>query len=149
MKSALMAITLCMLIVLGFISPAFSAVFSVTQITNNSYDDVSPVIAKNGDIAWVANGEIFVYVASNGTVTRLTSNTVSDDSPQINDVGDVVWVQWSQPSTGHNAIMRYTKATNTIIRLNPDNPLVQDWSDLPQINNLGHAVWASHDGTDY
>jgi hypothetical protein len=63
------------------------------QLTNNSYNDGSPVINDNDYVVWSGrNGsdrEIFLYDGTN--IIQLTDNSYDDFAPQMNAKGHVAW----------------------------------------------------------
>ena len=115
-------------------STASSAVYAVTQLTNNDYDDRKPQINNNGDVLWVGDGNIFLY---NGNTTIQFTNGGSD--PQLNDNG---WVVWSRTVSLYPEIFLYNGTTTTQLTNNY-------YFDMdPQINNNGEVVWQGWDGDD-
>ncbi len=61
--------------------------WTVTQITNNSYDDQGPTISGN-NIAWQARGDIFLYDGS--TTQKISDSSRVNAAPQISG-SNVVW----------------------------------------------------------
>ncbi len=145
----MMVFAVCMVTVLGFISPALSATYTVTQATTNDYHDINPRICTNGDMVWWYNDDIFIKDGSTGLIKQLPDpNGVSDSNIEVNDNGDIVWLRVNLAELDTN-VMLYTKATNTIIRISlPANPLFQHNDNNPQLNNLGQVVYESYDGND-
>jgi len=131
-RKGVLALLACFLALL-FV-PALGTAQITCPITNNSYDDNSPHINKNGYVVWRENDgtdlEIFLY---NGTTTtQLTNNSYYDDIPQINDNGYVVWYGWD----GSDYEIFLYNGTSTIQLTN------NTYDDMyPQINNNGYVVW--------
>ena len=115
---------------------------TITQLTDNSYDDLYPHINNAGHVVWYgwdgSDWEIFYY---NGTtITQLTDNSYSDGFPQISNNGHVVW-------HGQNGsdweIFYYNGTTITQLTDNAYN----DYA--PSINDNGYVAWHGSDGLDY
>jgi hypothetical protein len=123
-----------------------TAQFSITQLTNNEYDDGSGQVQinANGHVVWSGcdsetcnnpiETEIFLY---DGTSTaQLTNDTYSDSTPQINDNGYVVWRQCPPIIDGSTCeILLYDGTTTTQLTDNSHN------NKDPQINDNGHVAW--------
>ena len=111
--------------------------YTITQLTNNNYDDSAARI-HNGQIVWeglvpregstVRDVEIFLY---DGTqVRQFTDNDYSDRYPRIYN-GQIVWQQGSK-------ILFYDGSK--IIQIGTgSNPEIQD----------GQVTWFAWDGNDY
>ncbi len=71
----------------------------MTQITNNTGNDVGPQITPDGQIYWQgwdgSDNEIFRYTISTGVTENLTNNSVDDINPAVNSsAGLLVWSHW-------------------------------------------------------
>ncbi len=66
---------------------------TITQITDNEYDDQNPQINAKGQIVWEGHDghdwEIFLY--SGEKITQITDNEYDDRNPRINAKGEIVW----------------------------------------------------------
>ena len=122
----------------------------IIKLTDNSYDDVDPMINNKGEIVWTGKisdnySDIFY---SDGTETRsLTDNgdysnripyhdpNKYDHKPQINNNGVIVWI-----SSGNvTGVTRYDGSKKKIIANNivGGHPI--------QINDMGQMVWTGRD----
>ena len=154
MKRSLLVLLLSAIIISSYVTASHSQ-YTVTQITDNDYKDLSPSINNNGDLVWMwwldsGNGEgTFEIVLYDGTsTTQLTNNSLFESSPQINDSGDVVWYGCDEAildddlCPGDFEIFLYDGTTTTQLTNN-------DYDDeSPQINNNGWVVWHGSDGSD-
>ena len=121
-----LAITILLSITHGF------AGYLITPFTNAGSN---PDINNNGQVAWEAIGEIFLY--DGNVINHLTDNDIFDGSPQINNNGQVVWY-WS------NIRNFFYDSTTTTQITNVDSFR----GGYPQINNNGYVVWYESDGHD-
>ena len=78
--SVLFGLTCCLT------SGVFGGTYTITQITNNTYNDNSVQINDNGEMVWSGydgtDHEIYMY--DGASITQLTDNPYYDFSPQIN-----------------------------------------------------------------
>ena len=90
-------ITVMNFLICFFIAISSFADYSITQLTDNDYDDYSPQINNRGEVVWYAdegNGfEIFYYDGTN--IIQVTDNNYGDIFPQINNSGEVTWYGFS------------------------------------------------------
>jgi len=116
---------------------------TVTQITNNAYEDRLPQV-KGDYVVWQGkvdgDWEIFLCsVDSPGSVDRITDNDCDDVSPQT-DGNYVVWLSFSHSG---GQIFVYDIGNGTITQITND-----DYVDSsPQIAD-GRIVWTSQVVTD-
>jgi outer membrane protein assembly factor BamB len=69
----------------------------LTQLTNNTTDDVSPAV-KNGILVWShwdgSYWQIYREVLSTGAVTPITNDGHDNQYPRVNFSGQIVWQKW-------------------------------------------------------
>jgi Tol biopolymer transport system component len=111
--------------------------YTITQITNNTYEDWGPQI-DNGIITWYgeeggSDWEIFIYDIATGVSMQITTNTYLDGDPQI-DNGIIAWVE-REDGSGLE-IFIYDIATGVSMQIT--NNWYDDYS--PQIDN-GIITW--------
>lgn len=111
---------------------------NITQITNNSYDDLNPFIYKN-IVVWQAyDGHDYEIMYWNGsTITQITNNDVDDKYPTVYN-GTIAWSQ----KVGSDYEIMYWDGT-TIHQITSDN----DNNTNPYLYN-GAIVWENHYGTN-
>lgn len=86
---------------------------SLTQITDNEFDDFYPIINNNGDIVWFAydsdegDRELFLY--RDGLIHQITDNQVDDKNPFINDNGLIVWSQYDAIDGDYEILAGYAE----------------------------------------
>ena len=116
--------------------------YHITQITDNTYDDLEPKINNNKYVVWYGyNGsdyEIFFYDST--SIVQLTDNSSEDSNPRINDQGYIVWQGYVN--------------TDRVIFVYDGIETIQvsgvSWDNRdPQINNNGNVVWWGNDGNNY
>ena len=133
--------------------------WTVTQLTDNTYDEGSPEI-HNGQVVWWGDPfnsdgtfdyqEIFLYDTSTGATTQLTDNTYRDRHPQIYN-GQVVWSGDQPNSDGtlllDSQIFLYDTSTGATTQLT-DNTYDDGWLEI----HNGQVVWCGYqpngDGTN-
>ena len=126
----------------GIIDDIFHFKYTITQITNNSYNDEGPYLNNSGEVVWSGyDGNDFeIYLYSDTTVTQITNNSYDDRNPQINDAGNIVWDGYD----GNDyEIFQYNGSTISQIT---NTSFDCKW---PQINVNGEIVWHCFDGNDY
>ena len=106
----------------------------IEQITNNQFDDISPVV-WNGEIAWIAHptvsSEIFHF--KDGVIRKISENTQDNSAPCIWE-GRVVWQAYDDTDLE----VYYFNGSRTI-KLTSNA-----WDDLaPQIRD-GLITWMSY-----
>ena len=121
---------------------------TVTQLTDNAYDDRYPQINDNGEVVWQGSDglddEIFFYDGT--STTQLTNDAHENLEPQINDAGWVVWQGCDGEDCpyglGDYEIFLHDGTNTTQLTDNAyyDYP--------PQINDNGWVVWQESDGSD-
>jgi beta propeller repeat protein len=115
---------------------------TVTQVTDNAYEDSLPQI-KGDYVVWQgrvdADWEIFVYNISSGVTTQVTDNGDDDVSPRT-DGSHVVWLG---PGGSGGEIFVYDIANGITIQVTYDDRI----DSPPQIAD-GLVVWASQVVTD-
>lgn len=118
-----------------------SAVYTTSQLTDNSRSDYFPRINKVGQIVWSGydgeDWEIFVYAG--GTTTQLTNDSLDDSGPLMNDIGQIVWSR----SDGNDSEIIFYDGTG-ITQLT-DN---EHWDFPSDINNAGQFTFTGYDGVD-
>jgi len=137
--------TLSMALIVIFTTTSLSKAqeYTITQLTNNSYDDRGPHINDNGIVVWAGfdhgtKREIFLYDGHN--IRQLTNDSYDDWVPDINDAGVVVWQRYD----GNDwEIFLYNGTTTTRLTDNSYN------DTTPYINNSNVVVWSGHDGNDW
>jgi len=81
------------------------------QLTNNSFDDLSPKINNYNQVVWFGDSdgdnEIFLYNLSRRTTTQISHNNYDDTNPDLNDKGQVVWSAFN--NDGEDEIWLYKK----------------------------------------
>ena len=107
---------------------------NITQITNNSYNDLNPFIHKD-IIAWQSyDGHDFEIMYWNGsTIIQITNNDVDDVKPTVYN-GTIAW---SQKTDSDYEIMYWDGSKTHRITYNNDN------DTKPFLYN-GAIVWESH-----
>jgi len=95
MKESLLVLLVTPIIIFTFVTVSHSQ-YTITQLTNNGYDEGNPQINNNGKVARYgydgSDYEIFLY---DGTImTQITNNPNPDYSPRPNDRGELVWFQY-------------------------------------------------------
>ena len=117
---------------------------AVTQVTNNSRQDINPRINDSGHVVWIGwddhDWEIFLY---DGTaITPLTNNSYDDAFARISNNGHVVWIG----SDGNgDELFFYDGAFITRLTNNSHGEICAH----PDINDNGRVVWQGWDGHDY
>jgi hypothetical protein len=115
---------------------------TITQLTDNAFEDCSPQINNNDWIVWRAGtgsgAEILLYDGYS-TIQITTDDSTYNQEPKINDLG---WVVWRGYDDGHDDLFVWNGTS--IIKATNDQP-VELYS---QINNNGYIVWYSSDGGD-
>jgi hypothetical protein len=116
------------------------------QVTDNTYNDLSPQISDDGNAVWVGHDghdwEIYFYEIPIGIITRLTENDHNESSPQINLKGDGVWIGHD----GHDwEVSHYENSNGRITQLTEN----EQNESSPQINCDGCDVWQGYDGEDW
>ena len=109
------------------------AEYSISQLTNNNYDDYNPRINDSGWVTWYGfdgtDDEIFLYNGTNTTqITYDSFDVFSDQAPRINNSG---WVTW-YGSDGHDDEIFLYNGTDTTRITNNSYDDTQ-----PQINDSG------------
>lgn len=101
---------------------------TITQITDNDYNDWEPQINNNGHVVWGSSEGIFLF---DGSATTKISEYLGDY--QINDNNYVVW--WAREPSQDAEIFLYDGSE--IIQITNN-----DCDDLyPQLNNNNYIVW--------
>ncbi|MEK6714494.1 MAG: alpha/beta fold hydrolase [Candidatus Omnitrophota bacterium] len=113
----------------------YAAEYTITQLSNNNYQDYSPRL-NNSQVTWYGwdgnDYEIFVY---NGVmVNRLTDNAYNDYVPQIQN-GQVVWYGWD----GNDYEIFLYDGNQTVQFTNNNSP-----DSDPKIHN-GQVVWCHYE----
>ena len=115
--------------------------YTVTSITDNSYDDYEPHVNNNGQICWWGNHNNVadIYLYSNNMVTQITNDYLYDAHPQLNNSGTIVWHKQTTSGKGQShEIYRYSENSITSITNN-------GYADYnPRINASGEIVWESY-----
>jgi len=107
--------------------------YTITQLTDNDYNDQTPQINDNGYVVWTGNsGRIFLYDGAN--TIQIADNGYT---PQINNNGHVAW----NGSDGTDWQI-YLYDGDSIIQIT-DNSFTDE---SPQINDNGYIAWSG--GTD-
>jgi hypothetical protein len=82
----------CSLLVFPAVSASYGA-YTISQLTDNSYDDRDSEIGNGGHVVWQGSDgsdwEIFLHAGT--TTTQLTDNSYNDQSPRTNVNGHVAW----------------------------------------------------------
>ena len=105
---------------------------TITQLTDNDYDDWEPEINNNGHVVWGSAEGIFLYDGS--TTTKLSD---MGTQYEINDNGYVVWSEKTGNEWDDWEIFLYDGSK--ILQMTNN-----DYYDLyPQINNNNYIVWWS------
>jgi hypothetical protein len=111
--------------------------YTITQLTDNLFDDQVPRINNKGDVVWQGHDgndyEIYLYKGSLPP-EQITTNNMDDWEQQVNDNGQVVW---------HDAnydLFLYDGSFATQI------PSPASDNEKPQINNNGDVTWMGYNG---
>jgi len=92
MKRSLLVLLLTPIALFSFVTVSLSQ-YTITQLTDNAYDERALQTNDNGEAVWEgwdgSDHEIFLYDGT-GT-TQITNNPYYDGSPQTNDNGEVFW----------------------------------------------------------
>ena len=135
------------LTVLALVPFAYSE-YTVSQLTENSYDDRLPLINADGDVVWSGNGgsgtdfEVFLYDGS--SITQLTDNSYDDTAYGINDNGYVVWYGWDGTDF---EIFLYNGSSTDQVTDNSYDDIGYGMDVIPHaINSNGYIVWQGCDG---
>ncbi|MGA1871847.1 MAG: hypothetical protein ACMUJM_25275 [bacterium] len=131
--------------------------YTITQITNNSYDDFCPRINNRGEIVWCGYygynqqrdakknyAEIFYYHDKN--ITQLTKNRYNDNNHSINNRGEIVWN--GDRKTGHNEIFHFNGKSLITLTASLGIKPIRDRTFSPRINDKGYIVFEGFYGDD-
>jgi len=137
MKLLLLILGLSLMSILITSDVSYSAVYTVTQLTDNSYNDYDPQINDNGFVVWwgcVPDSDYEIFLYDGFSVIQLINDDYNDRYPKINNNGYVVWEgEWPWHDTAH---FLYDGRT---IRKLPSYAWY--YEDDPQINDNGYVVW--------
>lgn len=106
----------------------------IEQITNNQFDDISPVV-WNGQVAWIAHPTVSaeVFLHKDGDIRKISEGTQDNSAPSIWE-GRVVWQAYDDTD-----LEIYYFNGNRTIKLTSNA-----WDDMaPQIRD-GLIVWMSY-----
>lgn len=115
----------------------------ITQLTNNSFDDIFPTINDSSQIAWQGNDGATkrIMSASGANIRQIATAGHAMGPITINNGGDMVWWGSDYPSnTGADEeVFYYHAATDKVFQVS-DN----DFRDRgPNVNDAGQMVWLS------
>ncbi|MEN8226499.1 MAG: hypothetical protein ABFS05_14190, partial [Bacteroidota bacterium] len=72
--------------------------YTITQVTNNFFDDKYPQINNEGHVVWRGSDasaiDLEIYLYTGTKIIQITDNTFSDLNPKINDNGYIVWERY-------------------------------------------------------
>ncbi len=119
-----------------FITEVYASGYTITQITNNDFDDYSPRI-NNGQIVWSVwdgnDSEIFLYDGSR--IIQLTNNEYDDSYYEIKN-GNVAWIGYD----GNDYEIYLYNGAQTI-QLTDNN--YDDW--YFEMDDNGRVAWGGHE----
>src|SRR4030042_1981118 len=123
---------------------SYSAVYTITQLTDNSYNDHDPQINNNGYVVWGGawpwtNTDLFLYDGSD--IKSIPSYPwYYENAPQINNNGYVTWWGYKNKDNRIGKIFLYDGSTTI-----PLTPITDDYYNdnhkYPQINDNGYVAW--------
>lgn len=127
---------------------AGAASYTITQLTNDTFQNEYSKVNAQGDVIWTAwvnttdaGWTVFKYEAASQATTALSTGNVFFDSHRINNVGDVVWMG----SDGSDQeIFLYQAATKSVVQLT--NNTLDDTA--PEISDSGDVSWFEQRGVN-
>jgi len=134
MKRPLFLLLLGLVSICLIVTDCYAQDYTITQITDNIFDDVTPQINSKGEVVWSGNDgndeEIMFYNGSN--IMQLTDNLFDDYSPKLNSSADVTW--WGFDGNDYEIFLH-----NGITTTQLTNNNYQDYN--PNLNNNGDVAW--------
>ena len=142
---------ICISLLIGLLSIVFTkyanaANYTVTQVTNNDYEDLEPDISNDEKIVWYAPvGNTYpmqVLLYSGGSIQQLTNfNNGYVRLARIGSNGHVAWLYGSE--------IHYYDGVSTQIIGDHVHPCCGSFFEEPDINASGNIVWVASDGFDW
>ena len=139
-----------LILVLGGLLSAmnsYAATYTVTQITDDNYNNEYARMNDKGDVLWAAQVNstdpgwtLYEYMAKPKKTMQISDNNASFNTHQLNNNGDAVWTA----SDGHDQeVYLYDAKTMSVTALtNNDNN-----DTNPQISDNGDVTWLEQQGT--
>ena len=150
-------LTTTLIILVLFVTVPFShAGYNVSQLINDTYDDLKPQINNASEVVYekrlVNDSEIYMHTGV--SEVNISSNSIAYDyNPQINSGGNVLWE--SEVNGGYHKI--FLKPISYLpLTLNPPDPNNNSYVEqqffmmetFPQFNDNNQVVWRAFPKTN-